>query len=103
MDSERRGLLLKLLDIEKAINDIELSTNFRKLKKNLKNLESFGGGSRKVRIDSPDNMEETIEFKSNSADMKITIEKYKENLDKYVKRLNLLYEEKSNLKKQLFP
>jgi hypothetical protein len=103
MVSERRVLLLQLLDIEKSISDIELNTTFRKMKRNLKNLESFSGGSRKVRIDSPEDMDETIEFRSNSDDMRITISKYKENLEKYINKLDNLYREKSDLKKQLFP
>ncbi|MBM3292124.1 hypothetical protein FJY84_05550 [Candidatus Bathyarchaeota archaeon] len=103
MISKRRILLLQLLDIEKAINDIELNTHFRKLKRNLKNLETYSGGSRKIRIDSPDNLNETLELRSNSNDMQITIEKYRENLNKYVIKLEGLYQEKNELKKQLFP
>jgi len=91
------------MEIERRLHNIENDPKYIKLKNNLKRLETTFTGSRQVIIDTPENLGIMVEFRRNSAEMKNLVQRYKDALTKYQKRINRLSLEKRKLEKALFP
>ena len=95
--------MLRMLEIEENIKDIEFDTKFRRIKGNLKLLEAASSGRAIVSVGYPDDMERVVEFRKNSKDIGELIEGYKAKLEEYSLKLEHLNSEKSTIRKQLFP
>lgn len=94
---------MRIMEIEKKIHSIENDPKFREMQDNLKTLESNVVGSRHVRIGTPENLDSMIELRRNSVEMSDLIKRYKDGLEKYETRRDLLSREKQQLQKELFP
>ena len=101
--SERRATLLRLLEIEKGIVDIEHSREFLTMKRGLKSLElaRAGGGGGIVIVNSPDDLTRTIEMRKNSPDIDECIKKYRAKMKGCVDMIDRLQNEKVKLKREL--
>ena len=91
------------MKIDLILQSIESNFKFRKMRNNLKILESKAFGSRYIRIGSPDNLERMIELRRYSEEMEDVILGYKEGLKVYENRIINLNREKRLLQKELFP
>ncbi len=103
MFSQRNTPLIRILKIEEAIKDIEFDPNFRKMKNNLQSLETASRRGREISVGSPEDMGRIIELRRNSVEIGETIATYKEKLEGYTSRLDLLKKERVELQRQLFP
>jgi hypothetical protein len=102
MFSERKALLLRMLEIEDSIKKIEFNSDFRRIKANLKLLE-VGSGRARISVGIPDDMQDIREIRKNSKEVVTYIDGYKVKLEDYNKRLEVLNREKVEIRKQLFP
>jgi len=103
MFSERKELLLRMLKIEEEVKAIEFRSDFRKIRSNLKMLESANSGKPRISVEYPDDLDRMVEFRKNSKDIEPLIIRYKERLHEFESKLNVLNDEKAVIKKQLFP
>lgn len=103
MFSQRNTPLIRILKIEETIKDIEFDPNFRKMKNNLRSLETASRRGREISVGSPEDMGRIIELRRNSVEIGETIATYKEKLEGYTSRLDLLKKERVELQRQLFP
>jgi hypothetical protein len=101
MVSSRRIILGQIMRIEKKIQKINKSYNFKKINENIKILESKRG-SRSIQVNSPENYDSTIELRRNSERAQEIAENYKDQRRKYMDRLESLEVERARLKKELF-
>ena len=99
--SERRATLLRILEIEESIKDIEHSKEYLTMKRGLKVLENARSGGGVIVVDSPDDMNRTVEMRKNSADVEECIIKYKAKMQNNAEKIDNLNLEKSKLKKEL--
>ena len=91
------------MEIEKKLHSLENDPKYREMLSNLKVLESAVVGSRHVRIGSPENMDQMIELRRDSAEMNDVIKRYRDGVEKYQIRIDQLNREKNQLQKELFP
>jgi hypothetical protein len=91
------------MKIELILQSIESNIKFRKMRNNLNILESKAFGSRYIRIGSPENLERMIELRRYSEEMHDVIQGYKEGLEVYENKIEILNREKRLLRKELFP
>ncbi|MFC1803560.1 hypothetical protein ACFL0D_06280 [Thermoproteota archaeon] len=103
MSSSRRSRLMRIMEIEQRLHNIESDPRFREMQGNLKTLETNVVGSRHIRIGSPENLKKMIELRRHSEEMDNVIQRYKESLEKYENRKEKLFHEKNQLQKELFP
>ena len=101
--SERRATLLRLLEIEKGIKDIEHSREFLTMKRGLKSLElaRAGGGGGIIIVNSPEDLTRTVEMRKNSPDIDEYIRRYRARMKDSVERIDSLQNEKVKLKRVL--
>ncbi len=99
--SERRATLLRILEIEESIKDIEHSKEYLTMKRGLKVLENARSGGGVVVVSSPDDLNKTVEMRKNSADIEDCISKYKAKMQSNAERIDSLNLEKSKLKTEL--
>jgi len=99
--SERRATLLRILEIEESIKDIEHSKEYLTMKRGLKVLENARSGGGVIVVSSPDDMTRTVEMRKNSADVEACITQYKAKMQNNTERINILNLEKSKLKSKL--
>ena len=103
MSTTRRSKLTRIMKIDQTRHSIESNIKYRKMRNNLKILESNVFGSRYIRIGSPENLERMIELRRYSEEMDDVIQGYKDGLEKYEDRLEQLNLEKKQLQNELFP
>ena len=89
MSTTRRSKLTRIMKIDQTRHSIESNIKYRKMRNNLKILESNVFGSRYIRIGSPE--------------MDDVIQGYNDGLEKYEDRLGKLNREKKQLQNELFP
>ncbi len=99
--SERRAILLRILEIETNIKDIEHSKNYLITRRDLKALEHFGSGGGRIVVCSPEDLDRTVEIRKNSPEMGEYIARYKERMRGDVERIDSLNIEKTRLKTEL--
>ena len=99
--SERRATLLRILEIEKSIKDIEHSKEYLTMKRGLKTLENARSGGGVVIVNSPDDLDSTVEMRKNSADVEKCISKYKAKMQNNAEKINKLTLEKASLRREL--
>ena len=99
--SERRATLLRILEIEENIKDIEHSKEYLTMKRGLKVLENARSGGGVVVVSSPDDLERNVEMRKNSTDVEECIVKYKAKMHDNAERIDSLNLEKSKLKNEL--
>jgi len=99
--SQRRATLLRILEIEEDIKNIEHSREYILLKKNLKLLENSRNGGSVVVVSSPEDLNRTIEMRRNSGELELCIAKYRERIRRDAERIDGLNSEKSRLKREL--
>ncbi len=95
--------MLRMLEIEENIKDIEFDAKFRRIKGNLKLLETASSGKATISVGYPDDMERILDFRKNSKDIGKLIVGYRAKLEEYSLKLEHLNTEKSTIRKQLFP
>jgi len=100
--SQRRSNLLRVLEIESKIKDIEHGNEYLKVKQAIKVLENAHGGDRILTVTSPDDLNRVVEIRKNSAEVEEYLGKYKGKMRIVSDRIDLLNVEKSQLKAQLF-
>ena len=98
----RRSKLNRIIRIEQMLHSIGSNVKFRKMRNNLKILESKAFGSRYIRIGSPENLDRMIEIRRYSKEMDDTILGYKKGMKIYERRIEKLNKEKKILQKELF-
>ena len=81
------------------LHSIDSNVKFRKMRNNLKILESKVFGSRYIRIGSPENLDRMIELRRYSEEMDDVIQRYKKGLEIYEDRIEILNLEKKLLQK----
>ncbi len=101
--SDRRATLLRLLEVERDIKDIEHSKDYLIMKRGLAALETAraGGGGGIIIVCSPDDPTRNIEMRKNSAEVEECITKYRAKMKRNTDRINSLTLEKSKLKSEL--
>jgi hypothetical protein len=99
--SERRTTLLRVLEIESKIKDIEHGDEFLRMKREIRVLENAHGGGGILTVTSPDDINEIVELRKNSVDVANYLMKYKGKMQSVSERIDLLNVEKSRLKAEL--
>ncbi|MCX6649168.1 MAG: hypothetical protein NTV61_07245 [Candidatus Bathyarchaeota archaeon] len=100
--SQRRTNLLRVLEIESKIKDIEHGDEYLRVKREIKVLENAHGGGGILTVTSPDDINEVVELRKNSVDVANYLTKYKGKMQTVMDRIDLLNDEKSKLKSELF-
>ena len=100
--SERNASLIRLLQIEADIKRIEQGKDFLRLQRNLRALQnpSVTGGT--VVVSSPDDLDNTVEVRKNSADAQAFADAYMEKLRGDREKINSLNVERARLRQRLF-
>jgi hypothetical protein len=88
------------MEIEKEIQKIKKSKDFKKINENISILES-NSGSRSIRVDSPDN-DEKILLRRNSDEAKEVTRDYQDKRQIFIDKLEKLERERTMLKRELF-
>ena len=99
--SERKATLLRILEIETNIKDIEHSKDYIVTRRDLKALEHFGSGGGRITISSLEDLDRTVEVRKNSPELSAYIARYKERMRGDQERLNSLNSEKTKLRAEL--
>jgi len=100
--SERRTILLRILEIDAHIRNIEQGKNYRRLKNDLRILEGTEMRGGIFTVHSPSNMEELVEMRRNSKVVGEYITQYRDKLRIDRNNLERLAQEKKTLEKDLF-
>jgi len=88
------------MEIEKEIQKIKKSKDFKKINENISILES-NSGSRSIRVDSPDN-DEKILLRRNTDEAKEVTRDYQDKRQIFIDKLEKLERERTMLKRELF-
>ncbi len=99
--SQRRTSLLRVLEIESNIKDIEHGDEYLRVKREIKLLENARNGSGRIVVSSPEDMSTTVELRKNSADVEQYLSRYRVRMRGVSDRIDSLNFEKSNLKREL--
>jgi hypothetical protein len=99
--SERRAILLRILEIETNVKNIEHSKDFLRAKRDLKTLENARSGGGRIVVSSPEDLDRTVEIRRNSVEVGECIAKYKERMRGDSEMINSLNLEKTRLKREL--
>ena len=100
MVSSRRSSLSRIMEIEREIQEIKKSTDFKNINENIQILES-NSGSRSIRIDSPESNEKIV-LRRNTDEAKEITQDYRDKRRVFIDKLEKLEKERSMLKKDLF-
>ena len=100
MVSSRRSSLSRIMEIEREIQEIKKSTDFKKINENINILES-NSGSRSIKVDSPVNNEKVV-LRRNTDEAKEITENYRDKRRVFIDKLEKLESERTRLKKDLF-
>jgi hypothetical protein len=88
------------MEIEKEIQKIKKSKDFKKINENISILES-NSGSRSIQVDSPEN-DEKILLRRNTDEAKEVTRDYQGKRQIFIDRLEELERERLKLKRELF-
>jgi hypothetical protein len=88
------------MEIEKEIQEIKKSQDFKKINENIQILES-NSGSRSIRVESPGS-DEKIMLRRNTDEAKEITRSYQDMRKAYIDKLRELEHEKTRLKRELF-
>jgi hypothetical protein len=100
--TDRKNILQEILKIEDKITAMRMNPIYLKIKHNLHYLEQRRLGSTIVPISSPDDLSKMLSIRHNSAEMKETIQRYREKKNELDAQMGDLFEKKEILEKQLF-
>jgi len=90
------------LRIESQIKTMRKDLTYRKIKRNLRYLEMRRFGRSTLKVASPDDLEKTLEIRSNSPEKRKITLRYKERKKDFEAQLEDLRVEKTRLQEQLF-
>ncbi len=99
--SQRRTNLLRVLEIESKIKDIEHGEEYLRVKREIRVLENAHGGGGILTVTSPDDRNEVVEIRKNSVDVTEYLMKYKGQMRSVMEKIDSLNDEKMRLKKSL--
>lgn len=99
--SERRAILLRILEIEANVKNIEHGKDFLRTKRDLKTLENARSGGGRIIVSSPEDLDRTVEIRRNSVQVGECIARYKERMRSDSELINSLNLEKTRLKREL--
>lgn len=99
--SERRAILLRILEIEANVKNIEHGKDFLITKRDLKTLENARNGGGRIVVSSPEDLDKTVEIRRNSVEVVECIARYKERMRSDSEMINNLNLEKIKLKREL--
>jgi len=99
--SERRATLLRILEIETNIKNIEHSKDYLIAKRDLKALENARSSGGRIVVSSPEDLNSTVEIRRNSVEVGECIARYKERMKGDSELINSLGLEKMRLKSGL--
>jgi hypothetical protein len=99
--SQRRSNLLRVLEIESKIKDIEHGDEYLRVKREIKVLENARGGGGLLLVTSPDDVNQLVELRKNSVDVAEYLRRYQGQMRVVSDRIDLLNVEKSRLKSEL--
>lgn len=99
---DRKAVLDEIMRIEGKIGSMRRDPTYLKIKHNLNHLEARRFGRVSVYVASPDDLEETLELKNRSPEMREATSRYKEMRNDFQIQMNDLYAEKMRLQEQLF-
>jgi hypothetical protein len=99
--SQRRINLLRVLEIESKIKDIEHGEEYLRVKREIRILENAHGGGGILTVTSPDDINEVVEIRKNSVDVTEYLTKYKGQMRSVMEKIDSLNDEKMKLKKSL--
>jgi hypothetical protein len=100
--SQRNNYLLRVLEIESKIKDIEHGEEYLRVKREIRVLENARNSSGKIVVSSPKDTGTMVELRKNSADVKEFLNAYRGQMLSISNRIDSLNAEKSSLKKELF-
>ncbi|MFB0558854.1 MAG: hypothetical protein ACETVY_07045 [Candidatus Bathyarchaeia archaeon] len=98
----KASILEEILKIDDEIRQIKKDSIYLKIKRNLRRLENVGSRSPVVTAPSPDNLDEKIEVRRRSKEMKEAIQRYRERRSEFDERINQLYSRRMQLEKRIF-
>jgi hypothetical protein len=99
--SQRNNYLLRVLEIESKIKDIEHGEEYLRVKREIRILENARNSSGKIIVSSPEDTGTLVELRKNSADVKAYLNVYQGKMRSISERIDSLNVEKSNLKRKL--
>jgi len=94
--------LQEILKIDRKIKRITSDSDYRKIKKNIDILKNRRFGNRSMTIPLPEDMEQNIQVRRHSDELRDIIKRYEAKETEYKERLNKLYKKRRKLKKKLF-
>ncbi len=100
--SQRNTTLLRVLEIESKIKDIEHGEEYLRVKRELRVLENARNNNGKVVVSSPEDNGTLVELRKNSPDIKEYLSVYQGRMKSISERIDSLNAEKSSLKRELF-
>lgn len=98
----KASILEEILKIDDEIRQIKKDSTYMKIKRNLRKLENAGFGTPIITAPSPENMDEKIEVRRRSKEMKEAIQRYRERRSEFEDRINWLYSRRTQLEKRIF-
>lgn len=98
----KASILEEILKIDDEIRQIKKDSIYLMIRRNLRRLENAGSGSPVVTAPSPDNLDEKIEVRRRSKEMKEAIQRYRERRSEFDERINQLYSRRMQLEKRIF-
>ena len=100
--SKRNTTLLRVLEIESKIKDIEHGEEYLRVKREIRVLENARNSLGKIVVSSPEDTGTLVELRKNSADVKTFLSAYQGKMRGISERIDSLNAEKSSLKRALF-
>ncbi len=100
--SQRNTTLLRVLEIESKIKDIEHGEEYLRVKREIRVLENAHNSGGKIVVSSPEDTGTFVELRKNSADVKVFLNAYRGKMRSISDRIDSLNAEKSSLKRALF-
>jgi vacuolar-type H+-ATPase subunit E/Vma4 len=100
--SQRNTTLLRVLEIESKIKDIEHGEEYLRVKREIKVLENARNSSGNIVVSSPKDTDTLVEIRKNSAEVKEFLDAYQVKMKSISDRIDSLNAEKSSLKRKLF-
>ena len=100
--SQRNNSLLRVLEIESKIKDIEHGEEYLRVKREIRVLENARNSIGKIVVSSPEDNGTLVELRKNSADVMEFLNAYRGRMRSISDRIDSLNDEKSSLKRELF-
>ena len=99
--ADRNSILQEILEIEDQISLMRRDHTYLVIKRNLSYLEEVRW-AQTVTIPYPDDLEKSVELRSNSQELKGILLRYRERKAEFEAQMNKLHNQRAKLEKNLF-